>query len=457
MSNDFDDPGLDKPCRHGKLIRECREERCQKIAEVLQIKPGTPTKVEPWYTGAEPESRSDKRAHEKWQEESASQRHEPNATATTQQVFEGEPQSENRICHSLVEVFPADTRPSKRGLRSKSIRYAERLHFITEREARILGKLQQSPGKVNYSEMARSLGWSPDTVGRDYKNLVRRFLQKCEGASLRGGDIIERRIRGGRRKRYWRVREIRLGEFQSILVERVEVGKKVANRKKGTHNVVTRGDIATRRSEGRLHQQRMIAYCGPSPMNVIFAAVCAELASPRDEQLLQRYDHLRRLPEWSPNLARARKLVQGKRGLWDEPSYAEVGQRMKRKLPRCDWCQTPVLVGFRLNGKRIKRLNGRQFCSDACKMKRHRREKHLTPSKDIGEPDRSNTDMSRKLSPKILGHSSLQAIDDVTARLRSIPLQSRVAASARLANRDESQRGKTFAFHGRTRRDSRRS
>lgn len=373
MSNGFDDLGLDRYCDHGKRIGDCRQESCKSIAEVLRIKPGTPTKVEPWFVRSESEIRADETRYEKWLEERAAGRYERNSPASDQQVLEQERTSRGRW-RSLLEVFPADTKASKRGLPAKSIRHAKRLQHITEREAGILAELQRSGGDVSYSHMARRLGWSADTIARDYKSLVLRFLGHREPASLSGGDLIARRVKGERGIRYWRVRESRFGEFQSILLERVEVGQRVRDSGKVNHRFLTRREISKLRSEGRLQQRPKIAYCGPSQMNVVFAAVCAELASPRDEQLVHRYDHIRELPEWVSNVAKARKLVQGKRRSWDEPSYADVGARLKRKLPRCDWCRTPILVGLCLNGKRIKRLRGRQFCGNACKMKRYRRE-----------------------------------------------------------------------------------
>jgi hypothetical protein len=77
--------------------------------------------------------------------------------------------------------------------------------------------------------------------------------------------------------------------------------------------------------------------------------------------------------DWDLNIGLAKHRLQKRwteKGRWSQEKILDaVIPRRRRKGPKqqlCPACHTPILVGYRLNGRKITRR--KVFCDDACKM-----------------------------------------------------------------------------------------
>ena len=335
-----------EPCRHGEPLGECPESTCQEITQLLATKPGSPAEFKTWNAHSRLEIALEKESQNRWKQTGtveAVDEQETSAQLEKREVAASDPEPDKKIrkARSLIEIFSTNLK----------IRYAEQHEYITEREASILRELLAAGGQIKYPEIARRIGCSRDTISRDFRKLVGRFMHPDDRSErTAAGTVVATRVRGERKEEYWVAKEDHFDEFCETWFERI----------------TDRARITKLRREARVTRQTWIPYKS-SPMQILFAALSTEFAPPGLKLFSDPLQSLyRESPSWSHNREWARRRIQGKRKLWDTPSYGEILTRLGRNMPICRYCHTPILVGCRLGNQLVTRR--RKFCDGACKM-----------------------------------------------------------------------------------------
>jgi hypothetical protein len=78
--------------------------------------------------------------------------------------------------------------------------------------------------------------------------------------------------------------------------------------------------------------------------------------------------------EWKQSVARAQELVRKRKAsITDFVAIARaiISRRRRKDWRICNWCGTPLLVGFYIDGELITR--GKEFCGTYCRVYHHRR------------------------------------------------------------------------------------
>ncbi len=212
-------------CSHKNRLEVCEESSCQAIRRLLAEKIVDPDRFRTTNSDTALEIAMDKRAISEWVrddslgEESVEEEEEPDEEAV-----------KSDLERSLMNVF-ADR---------KTIRSAKRRRFVSEREADILLELLRAGGRLPYEEIASRIDWSRDTVRRDFRKLVGRFLKKRDRDDPHeAGSLIIKRIRGEKGQTYLIVREIRFGEFREWSAVTTRDKKQIARlrRQRPVHRV----------------------------------------------------------------------------------------------------------------------------------------------------------------------------------------------------------------------------
>ncbi len=234
---------------------------------------------------------------------------------------------------------------------------AAQMHLaLKDRESQILQELVDTAGQISLAEVGRCIGWSKQTVQRDCRKMIRRFLVGEKGRPReKAGTLRVTRRKGQRGKEYWVTHVAEFGKWRTVWYESVLDKKEIRRLQRKQRSKTKVGDSFQESPMRRLW----------ADLNLAFASSDSGLSS---EPLSQREED----PDWSHNLKWAKHRIQGKRKEWDNPSYEEVSRRIRGDFPKCRYCRTPILLGCRIKGKRITRR--REFCDDACKMRWKRRQ-----------------------------------------------------------------------------------
>lgn len=315
----------------------------------------------------------------------------------------------------------------------EAILYAEQQMALSAREGRVLRAFLSVNNGAPFSHTAQTAGCSRRTAQRDLVKIARRFLVSDWGerSGSPPGTVEVTRRRGERTLRVSIAHEVRIGKW-------------VRRYTQGVHDVAEKRRLL----RGRTVVPSILIPVGSSQMSSLLGALWAEikplqplrhenrqqfvrrqlihrglengwklwaptlpqlqavmrkaaqaapaewkrefneefdtiLAERRAHRLAHPYMRLRRQrADWTHNLRWAQRRLKGKDAA--HMSRDDVLTKLRGRLPLCRCCYSVILVGCRLDGKRITRR--RAYCDDVCKMRAQRRGNDRGSAKDHNLP-----------------------------------------------------------------------
>ena len=348
-SNDFD-----MRCVHGQILRLCRESGCVETRSIVtfsdRVDQSDPRKV-----FATPEDLEERRARialqspnandelddpvqtRSWTEELLAIFSDPNALpiARKEGVLR---EREARTMEIWIEV-------------QRILRKAE-FENLEEEEQQTYSRYCYA-NRMSLVRVAEGVGVSPRTLGRDIHAMGQRLLcaKSDTETKMMGVTVAKVHTEGQRNPEYWLLSTIRFGRWKRTYRE-----------------LISRRQARRWLKSGARHMSESLKEFEDTPMRSLLGALIESYLLHRPPRIPDRFSR----SDWEYN------LLWAQRRIYRRKSAADVVTTLTSGCRPCSYCFTPILLGCRIDGHKIR--SNRRFCNDSCKMKRQRRNATRKPT-----------------------------------------------------------------------------